>query len=430
MSKSTACLVCRQFAVREFLDLGTVPLANALLAAPPAHPADEARFPLRVGYCTQCHAVQLLHLVPPEDLFSNYCYESSFSDAFLLHARRYAEDLTRRLGLGKDSFVVEVASNDGYLLKNFVANKVPCLGVEPAANIAAKAIARGVPTLVRFFDPETAAAVRRERGLADVILGNNVLAHVPKIVPFLTAARDLLKPEGFAVFEFPWLRELVRHLEFDTIYHEHAYYLSLHALRSAAAFAGLEVQDVVVQTVHGGSLRVFLQKQDANAATRRPTAEVTKVLEIERQEGLDRPEVYQQLGRRVRALRESLRTLLAGFKQQGKRIVAYGASAKGSTLLNYCGIGKETLDYIVDRSTVKQGRIAPGVHLPIHGVEKLVQDRPDYALLLAWNFADEIRKQQSAYEQQGGRFVHPVPEPRVLGAAAVADAAGAAELHA
>lgn len=429
MTKPTVCLVCRQFAVEEFLDLGTVPLANALLTAPPARAADEARFPLRVGYCHGCHAVQLLHLVPPEDLFSNYFYESSFSDAFLLHAKRYAEDLTRRCGLGKDSFVVEVASNDGYLLKNFVAAGVPCLGVEPAQNIAAKAVARGVPTLTRFFDPDTAALVRREHGPCDVILGNNVLAHVPKIVPFLTAAADLLKPEGCAVFEFPWLRELVRHLEFDTIYHEHAFYLSLHALRSAAEFAGLEVQDVAVQTVHGGSLRVFLQKKTAIGAIRRPTTEVARVLEIERQEGLDRPEVYQQMGRRVRALRESLRTLLAGFKQQGKRIAAYGASAKGSTLLNYCGIGKETIDYIVDRSTVKQGRYAPGVHLPIHGVEKLAQDRPDYALLLAWNFADEIRRQQAVYEQKGGRFVHPVPSPRVLGEAGVAGTAGA-ELHA
>jgi SAM-dependent methyltransferase len=412
-----SCLVCQQPNVEEFLDLGTVPLANALLAAPPVRAADEARFPLRVGYCAACHAVQLLHLVPPEDLFSDYVYESSFSDAFLAHARRYADHLTERLSLGQGSFVVEVASNDGYLLKNFVAAGVPCLGVEPARNIAAKAVARGIPTLAKFFGPETAAEVRRAHGAADVVLGNNVLAHVPQIVPFLAAAKDLLKPAGLAVFEFPWLRELVRHLEFDTVYHEHVYYLSLTALQNAARLAGLEVQDVQLQPVHGGSLRVFLQRPGARPVA----AEVARVLEQERAEGLAGAAVFRAMGQRVRALREALRALLAGHKQAGKRIVAYGASAKGSTLLNYCGIGKETLDYIVDRSTVKQGRFAPGVHLPILGVEKLLADRPDYTLLLAWNFADEIRRQQAAYEAAGGRFVHPVPEPRVLGSAAGAE---------
>jgi len=404
------CLVCQKPQVEEFLDLGTVPLANALLSALPDRAADEARFPLRVGYCGGCHAVQLMHLVPPEQLFSNYFYESSFSDAFLVHARGYADHLTQRLSLGKQSFVVEIASNDGYLLKNFVAAGVPCLGVEPAQNIASKANARGVPTMVRFFGTETGALVREQHGPADVILGNNVLAHVPQIVPFLTAAKDLLKPEGLVVFEFPWLRELVRHLEFDTIYHEHVFYLSLTALQNAAKLAGLEVHDVQLQPVHGGSLRVFLQLP----GTRPATAEVARILELERREGLASAEVFRAMGQRVRTLRESLRTLLSGYKKAGRRIVAYGASAKGSTLLNYCGIGKETIDYIVDRSTVKQGRFAPGVHLPIFGTEKLLADRPDYTLLLAWNFADEIRRQQHAYEAQGGRFVHPVPEPRVL----------------
>ncbi|HLQ36529.1 MAG TPA: class I SAM-dependent methyltransferase [Planctomycetota bacterium] len=407
---NSPCLVCQRPQVEEFLDLGVVPLANALLPAPPADAAHEPRFPLRVGYCHSCHAVQLLHLVPPEQLFSDYCYESSFSDAFLAHARSYAEHLTQRLGLGKHSFVVEVASNDGYLLQNFVAAAVPCLGVEPARNIAAKANARGIPTLVRFFDPETAQLVAQQHGRADVIIGNNVLAHAPALVPFLAAARELLQPQGLAVFEFPWLRALVQQLEFDTIYHEHVFYLSLLALQNAARLAGLELHDVQLQPVHGGSLRIFLQHPGARPVT----AEVPRVLELEQGSGLDRPEVYRTMGRRVRALRLALRSMLSGFKQQHKRIAAYGASAKGSTLLNYCGIGKETIDYIVDRSTVKQGRFAPGVHLPIFGVERLLQDRPDYTLLLAWNFADEIRRQQQAYEQRGGRFLHPVPEPRVL----------------
>jgi hypothetical protein len=405
------CLVCSKPQVDEFLDLGVVPLANALLTAPPARADDEPRFPLRVGYCHGCHAVQLTHLVPPEDLFSHYVYESSFSDAFLAHARSYANHLTQRLQLGEQSFVVEVASNDGYLLKNFVAAGVPCLGVEPAKNIAEKASTRGIPTMVRFFGPETAAVIAAEHGLADVVIGNNVLAHAPQLVPFLAASKSLLRPQGLAVFEFPWLRELVRHLEFDTVYHEHVYYLSLTAAQKAAALAGLELHDVQLQPVHGGSLRIFLQHPGA----RQVSTECRRLLDLEHAEGLDRPDVYRAMGQRVRLLRDQLRQLLAGLKAAGKRIVAYGASAKGSTLLNYCGIGKETLDYIVDRSTVKQGRFAPGVHLPICGVDRLLQDKPDYTLLLAWNFADEIRRQQHAYEQQGGRFIHPVPEPRILG---------------
>ena len=412
------CLVCRAAKVESFLDLGVVPLANALLEAKPATAESEARYPLQVGYCHECHAVQLLHLVAPEELFSNYFYESSFSDAFVQHSKRYADDLKQRFDLGKDSFVVEVASNDGYLLKNFVAAGVPCLGVEPAQNIAVKANAAGVPTLAKFFSPETAAEVLADKGAADVLIGNNVLAHVPELVPFLEGVRSLLKEDGVAVFEFPWLREFMRHLEFDTVYHEHVYYFSLHAVAKAAELAGLELFDVQEQKVHGGSLRVFLQKPGA----RSKTSEVERVRQLERSEGLAGPEVFRQMGQRVRVMREQLVELLAGLKKQGKSIVAYGASAKGSTLLNYCGLGADVIDYIVDRSTVKQGRFAPGVHLPIYPVEKLLENKPDYALLLAWNFADEIRQQQRGYEQIGGRFIHPVPEPRIL-----ADVVGEAE---
>jgi len=406
----SACLVCRAAAVEPFLDLGELPLANALLEAPPADPAAEARFGLRVGYCHECHSVQLQQLVPPADLFSDYFYESSFSDAFLQHSRLYAQHLQQRFGLDAQSFVVEVASNDGYLLKNFVDVGVRCLGVEPAQNIAEKASERGVPTLCRFFDNNAAAEILAEYGPADVLVGNNVLAHVPDLVDFLEGVGTLLQPDGVAVFEFPWLRELVQHLEFDTIYHEHVFYFSLHAVRKAAELAGLELFDAQLQRVHGGSLRVFLQRPGQRAAK----AEVERICELESSEGLTGPEVFRAMGKRVCALRERLCSLLAGLKSEGRRVVAYGASAKGSTLLNYCGLDGGVIDYIVDRSTVKQGRFAPGVHLPILPVEKLVQDKPDFALLLAWNFTDEIRLQQRAYEQLGGRFIRPVPEPHIL----------------
>ena len=405
------CLSCGATKVEPFLDLGMVPLANALLEQPPAQPGAEFRARLEVGYCHACSLVQLTHLVPPERLFSEYFYFSSFSDEFLRHAKLYVDDLVTRFSLGKDSFVVEVASNDGYLLKNVVARGMKALGVEPAKNIAKVAVANGVPTLNDFFGPESAQKIAAEHGKADVVLGNNVLAHVPKLVPFLTAARDLLKPAGVCVWEFPWLRELVRGLEFDTIYHEHVFYFSLGALRNAARLAGLEVFDVAPQKVHGGSLRVFL----ARPGTHQVTAEVDRILNLEKNEGLLSWPAFSHFGARVAGLRTELRDLLGKLKKAGKSIVAYGASAKGSTLINYCGIGKETLDYIVDRSTVKQGKFAPGVHLPILPADELARRRPDYALLLAWNFADEIRKQQRGYEQEGGHFIVPVPKPRVVG---------------
>ena len=406
-----SCLVCSETSVEPFLDLGVVPLANSLLDKVPSDPAEEVREPLRVGYCHNCHAVQLLDLVPPERMFSEYVYFSSFSDAFLKHSAAYAEDLMERFGLGSDSFVLEVASNDGYLLKNLVKEGVPVLGVEPARNIAKVAREAGIPTLCEFFGPDVVPTIRGEHGQADVILGNNVLAHVPTLVPFLTAARDLLKPDGVCVFEFPWLRELVRNLEFDTIYHEHVYYFSLSAVRHAARAAGLDVFDVQIQPVHGGSLRVFLQ---AATGARPVTPAVEDVLGTESAEGLTGPEAFRKMGGRVQDLRKELLSLLKGLRRDGKRVVGYGASAKGSTLLNYCGIGAELLDYIVDRSTVKQGRIAPGVHLAIEPVERLLEDKPDFTLLLAWNFSNEIRAQQAAYEAAGGRFIHPVPEPRIL----------------
>lgn len=405
-----ACLVCGKDDAEPFLDLGAVPLANALLSSPPADPAAEPRFRLAVSYCHDCHAVQLEDLVPPQELFSEYFYFSSFSDAFLAHAKDYAASLTSRFDLDAGSFVVEIASNDGYLLKNFKDAGIPILGVEPARNIAEVAEDAGIPTLNRFFDSDSSALIRAEHGAADVIIGNNVLAHVPTLVPFLTAAHDLLKPEGVAVFEFPWLQQLVEKLEFDTIYHEHVYYFSLAAVKNAAALAGLEVFDVLEQKVHGGSLRVFLQRPGA-----RPTANrVAALLQRETEAGLTSPEPFRRMGQRVEQLKRELCDLLTGLKEDGKRIAAYGASAKGSTLLNYCGIGKDTIDYIVDRSTHKQGHFAPGVHLEILPVERLAEDKPDYTVLLAWNFADEIRSQQQDYEKAGGRFVHPVPTPRVL----------------
>jgi SAM-dependent methyltransferase len=352
--------------------------------------------------------VQITDRLSPEALFSDYIYFSSYSDSFLEHARRMAEDLARRLELGPSSRVIEVASNDGYLLQYFQRLGIPVLGVEPAQNVAARAEARGIPTLQRFFGPAAVDEVRSVFGEADLLVGNNVLAHVPEVQGFLAAARDCLREEGVAVFEFPWLRDLVDGLEFDTIYHEHVFYLSLSAVTALAATAGLECFDVVHQPVHGGSLRVFL----ARASTRHAAPAVAETLRAEEAAGLRTVERFADFGGKVREARVRLRDRLLALKADGRRLAAYGAPAKGNTLLNYCGIGRDILEFTVDRNPHKQGLLLPGSRLPILPPEELLRAQPDYTLLLPWNLAREIVAQQADYVARGGRFLVPLPDVR------------------
>ncbi len=403
------CRSCGSSHGRSVLDLGLQPLANNLLSeADLAKP--EPRFPLRVALCEGCWLLQITDIVPPVELFSEYLYFSSFSDALLRHAAEAAAAHLRDGDLGRESFVVEIASNDGYLLKNFVAAGVPCLGIEPAANIAKVAVAAGVPTLSRFFGRDLAADLAAQGRQADLILGNNVFAHVPDINGFVAGLAALLKPGGRIALEFPYACDLVEHVEFDTVYHEHVFYFTLTALVPLFARHGLEVFDVQRIAIHGGSLRFFACHRGAQPV--RPSVAV--LLEEERTKGVASTLYYDDFGDRVRRIRDDLLELLRRLKAEGRSIAAYGASAKGSTLLNFYGIGRETLDFVADRSTAKQGRLTPGSHLPIVGPDELLLKRPDFALLLTWNFAAEILKQQQAYRDAGGKFIVPLPEVQVV----------------
>ncbi len=404
-----ACLGCTAALGEPFLDLGAQPLANALLR-PEDAARPEPRLPLAVVYCGRCHLVQLTETAPPETLFGDYVYFSSYSESFLAHARAMADALVSRFTLGAGRRLLEIASNDGYLLRFVQAHGVPVLGVEPARNVAEVARARGIPTLARFFGPDAVEEIVRDFGRAHVIVGNNVLAHVPGINAFLEAVAACLAPDGAAVFEFPYLGEMLARTAFDTIYHEHVFYYSLAALARLAGRAGLEVFDVERQSVHGGSLRVFLQRAGA-----RPIAPaVGRLAGEETAAGLTSTARYTGFSADVRRVCVELPALLRRLRAEGRRLAAYGAPAKGTVLLNACGIGTDLLEFTVDRSPHKQGRLMPGVRLPIRPAEDLVKAMPDVTLLLAWNLADEIVAQQGEYLRRGGRFLMPIPSPRLL----------------
>jgi SAM-dependent methyltransferase len=401
------CRACGQRDLELVLSLGATPLANSLLTAEQvAQP--EATYPLDLVFCPHCALVQITETVPPEQLFGEYLYFSSFSDTMLRHARQIAERLRAERHLGATSLVAEVASNDGYLLQYYRDAGIPVLGIEPARNIAAVAQERGIRTIAEFFSAEVGARLAAEGQQADIIHANNVLAHVADLNGVVEGFARLLKPTGVAVIEAPYVKEMIDHREFDTIYHEHLCYFSLTALVRLFERHGLTIVDVERLPIHGGSLRIFAARQGA------PSPAVTQLLAEEAAWGVDTLDFYAGFGAAVGRLRDDLRALLGELKRDGKRIAVYGASAKGSTLLNYFGIGRETLDFVVDRSTVKQGRYTPGTHLPISPPERLLADRPDYVLLLTWNFADEILAQQAEYRRQGGRFIIPIPELRVV----------------
>jgi len=406
---SFRCRSCGSGSGHLVLDLGVQPLANNLL-----RPADlarvEPRFPLRLALCQECLLVQITDIVPPVDLFSDYLYFSSVSDALLQHSAAAVQSHRERQPLDGRSLVIEIASNDGYLLRNFVAAGIPCLGIEPAANIARVAIERGVPTLNRFFSLELARELAADGRSADLILGNNVFAHVPDTNDFVAGLAALLKPTGRVALEFPYAGDMFEHAEFDTIYHEHVFYFTLLSLQPLFARHQMEVIDVERLSIHGGTLRLHVAHRGAHPVS----PSVPALLAEERSRGMDRPSWYDRLGDHVRRIRADLLSLLARLKSEGCRIAAYGASAKGSTLLNFYGLGAETLDFVADRSAAKQGRLTPGTHLPIVPVETLLERRPDYALLLTWNFAEEILRQQQAYRDAGGRFIVPLPEVRVI----------------
>jgi SAM-dependent methyltransferase len=373
----------------------------------------EPFYPLRADLCEQCWLVQLERYVTPEAIFTEYAYFSSYSDSWVRHARDYAEAMTDRLALGPDSKVVELASNDGYLLQHFVARGIPVLGIEPAANVAAVAAERGVPTLTRFFGEELARGLAGDSGPADLIVANNVLAQVPDLNDFVAGIKRLLKPGGVVTAEFPHLVRLLEDNQFDTIYHEHFSYFSFGTARRIFARHGLTLFDVEELATHGGSLRIYGRHAEEGDPASGGRAE--ELAAREAAAGLETPAPYTGFGERVVETKRKLLEFLIAVKRDGASIAGYGAPGKGNTLLNYCGIRTDFLDYTVDRNPYKHGRFTPGTHIPIHPPERLAETRPDYILILPWNLKDEIIEQLAYTREWGARFVVPIPEVTVYG---------------
>jgi SAM-dependent methyltransferase len=409
--EAPSCRLCGGALTVTFVDLGMSPLCERFLAADELD-AMEPFYPLHVRICSDCLLVQLSAYVPPEEIFVDYAYFSSYSDSWVAHARRYAEAMVERLGLGDSSLVVELASNDGYLLQHFVERGIPALGIDPAANVADAARARGVETLVAFFGRELAQQLVDEGRRADLVAANNVLAQVPDLNDFVAGIELLLAPHGVVTIEVPHLARLIEGLQFDTIYHEHFSYFSLTTLVRLLGVHGLEIFDVEELPSHGGSLRVYGKRRGDDAHP--VEARVEALLRAERDGGYATVEGYAGFGPRVAALKWELVELLTGFRRAGLHVAGYGAPGKGNTLLNYCGIRTDLLDYTVDRNPGKHGRFLPGTHIPIFAPERLAETRPDRILVLPWNLRKEIAEQLAYTREWDARLVVPIPTPEVL----------------
>ena len=405
------CLFCGTPLEHTFVDLGKSPLCESYLAA---HQLDQMEpfYPLHVYVCGTCFLVQLKEYVSGEEIFTEYAYFSSYSDSWLAHARRYTEQMIMQLGLSGESHVIEVASNDGYLLQYFVERGIPALGVEPAANVARVAVDKGVPTLVKFFGRETARQLAAQGKQADLLLGNNVLAQVPDVNDFVAGLKIALKPRGVITIEFPHLMQLVANNQFDTIYHEHFSYFSWVSAERIFAAHGLVLFDVEELPTHGGSLRIYARHAEDRTKPVTERARALNAREVEA--GLLSLDYYRSFARQVEATKRDLLEFLVEARRAGKRVVGYGAPGKGNTLLNYCGIRTDFLDFTVDRSPYKQGKFLPGTQIPIRHPDAIRETQPDYVLILPWNLRDEIAAQLAYVREWGGRLVVPIPRVEVI----------------
>jgi len=405
------CRFCKAELSQIFVDLGKTPLANSFLTKI-YEEKKEPKYPLCAYVCKDCFLVQLEEFVSPEKIFSEYAYFSSFSETWLKHAENYVNLMLKKFSFDKKSQVVEIASNDGYLLQFFKKEGIPILGIEPAANVAKVAEQKGIPTIVKFFGIETATELVKEGKSADLIIGNNVLAHVPNLNDFVDGLKILLKQTGVITLEFPYLMKLIQHNQFDTIYHEHFSYFSLFVTNTIFSHHKLKIFDVEQLPTHGGSLRIFATHNENENIT--ISKKVNELINQEHQFGLSNIDTYRNFSNKVESVREKLLSFLNSAKKEDKKVVCYGAAAKGNTLLNYCGIDTKYVDYVADMSTYKQGLFLPGTHIPIVHPEKIKKTKPDYLVILTWNLKDEIMKQMSYIREWGGKFVVPIPEVEIL----------------
>lgn len=406
---SSSCRFCGSALHHTFVDLGMSPLCQTHIT-PEQLNEMEPFYPLHTYVCDNCFLVQLQEFVSPQDIFTEYAYFSSYVDTLLKNASAYSDLMVERFGLGSQSKVVEIASNDGYLLQYFVKKGIPVLGVEPAVNVSQVAKDKGIPVVNKFFGVETATELAAD-GKADLLLGNNVLAHVPDINDFVGGMKIMLKPDGVITMEFPHLMRLMEENQFDTIYHEHFSYLSFMAVERIFAFHGLTLFDVQEIPIHGGSLRIYARHTEDTSKL--VGERVTELLAREKAAGFDKLETYAHFTEQVKETKRKLLEFLITAKQKGKTVAGYGAPGKGNTLLNYCGIRTDFLDYTVDRNPYKQNKFTPGTHIPIYSPEKIRETKPDYLLILPWNVKDEVMEQVSYIREWGGQFVVPIPEVKV-----------------
>lgn len=414
MIKSAKCRYCDGPLEHLMCDLGMSPLANSYPKAEQMSEGQKA-YPLKVWVCEKCFLAQLEEFESPDEIFSDYAYFSSISNGWVDHARSYAHMMVDRFGFDQNSLVVEVASNDGYLLQHFSAFGIPVLGIEPAANVAQYAMdKKGIETIVRFFGSQVARMLHAEERCADLLIGNNVLAHVPDIRDFVRGIKIALKPGGIFTFEFPHLMRLIAENQYDTIYHEHFSYLSLLSVERIFSRYGLEIFDVEELSTHGGSLRIFGRHAGNDAEKMRRTGRVDALREREKSFGLTEMGTYQAFADRTREAKRDLLSFLIDVNERGESVVCYGAAAKGVTLMNFCGLGSDMIDYVVDKSPHKQQRFIPGSNLAIHEPSRIFETRPDYVMILPWNIADEVRVEMAGIREWGGRFVVPIPNVRVI----------------